>query len=504
MGPARHLERATDRLTIAAGAVRSRLAVVCAAALSLLGCQAGATAQSAESGLADFLEPCSIRGIDGHVLCGTYEVWEDRDAQEGRRIGLNIVVLRARDPRPELGAFAVLAGGPGAAATSSARGYANSWQRRHHDILLIDQRGTGQSNPLGCDLSRPGDTAQAYLDAPFGRLGEFEACRDALSEEADLTLYTTPIAMDDLNEVRAALGYELLNVTGASYGSRAALVYMRRHPETVRTAVINGVAPIAFTNPLYHSSEAQKALDRTFAQCADDVRCATAFPDLSQKFDELMARLQANPARVTVTDPDTGEPVEISLTWSGFAESLRVFTYYMPRARRVPSLIHRAWQGNYTPFVEAGISSTRGIDAILQIGMLLSVTCAEDVARIDPAAIADITDRTYLGDERVRTQMAVCAIWPQGRIPDSYGDPVRADVPVLVLSGTLDPVTGPSWGEEAARHLPNSLHLVIAGAHGVRGPCTRSIMRSFVDAGTLEGLDTLCVENVTLPPFAIE
>jgi len=477
---------------------------VAAVALLLIACQPGTAAPVTVAAPEAVLDPCEVPGVAGQVLCGSYEVWEDRDLQAGRRIGLNIVVLPARDPRPELGAFVYLVGGPGAAATTAARRYASSWQREHHDILLVDQRGTGRSNPLGCDLSRPDDTAQAYFEAPFGRLAEFEACRDLLSGAADLTLYTTPIAMDDLNEVREALGYELVNVMGASYGSRATLVYLRRHPQTVRTAVVNGVAPIAFTNPLYHSSEAQKALDRTFRDCAATAACAAAFPDLGRKFDELLARLQAEPALVTVTDPGTGQRVEIVLTRSGFAESLRVSTYYMPRARRVPLLIHRAWQGDYAPFVDAGINSTRGLGSSLKIGMLLSVTCAEDVARIDPNTIVEITGGTYLGAERVRTQMAVCSIWPQGRIPSDYGEPVRADVPVLVLSGTVDPVTGPDWGEEAASHLPDSLHLVIPGAHGVGGSCTRSIIRSFVAAGTLEGLDTSCIDNVRLPPFALE
>jgi len=480
-----------------------RLNAVAAVALSLIACQPGTSAQPPATP-ADILAPCELRGVDGTALCGTYEVWEDRDAQAGRRLGLNIVVLPARDPRPELGAYVSLAGGPGGAATPSAARFANSWQREHQDILLVDQRGTGGSNPLGCDLSRPGDTAQAYLEAPFGRLAEFEACRDALSESADLTLYTTPIAMDDLNEVRTALGYETLTVTGGSYGSRAALVYLRRHPETVRVAVINGIAPIAFTNPLYHANEAQKALDVTFAECAADADCSAAFPGLGQKFDELMARLEAEPAKVTITDPDTGEPVEIALTRGGFAEALRVFSYAMPRARRVPLLIYRAWQGDYAPFAQAGVNSTRGINLILKIGMLLSVTCVEDVARIDPDTIDEITAGTYLGDERVRTQTEVCSIWPKGRIPADYGEPVRADVPVLVLSGTHDPVTGSDWGADAASHLPDSVHLIVAGAHGVGGPCVESITSAFVASGTLEGLDTSCVADVTLPPFVLE
>ena len=197
----------------------------------------------------DFLQPCERNDLPGG-LCGTYEVWEDRAAEAGRRIGLNVIVLPARDPKPEMGAWTYLMGGPGGAATPVAPGLANGWQREHLDILLVDQRGTGDSNPLMCDLSRAGDTAQAYLEGPFLRTAEIAACAEQLSEIADLRLYTTPVAADDLNEIREALGYEFLNVNGGSYGSRAALVYMRRHPETVRTSIISGIAPIKFTNPL--------------------------------------------------------------------------------------------------------------------------------------------------------------------------------------------------------------------------------------------------------------
>jgi pimeloyl-ACP methyl ester carboxylesterase len=97
--------------------------------------------------------------------------------------------------------------------------------------------------------------------------------------------------------------------------------------------------------------------------------------------------------------------------------------------------------------------------------------------------------------------MAVCEFWPRSDLPANYGDPVSADVPVLLLSGTLDPVTPPRWGEEAARNLPNSLHLVAPGTHGVGGGCITSIMQQFLAQGTVDGLDTSCVETMRLGAF---
>jgi len=475
--------------------------------LSGAGCDfTGGAAAAAQSRVLDAssipLAPCADRRAGDGALCGTHEVYEDREAAGGRTIALNIVVLPAVEPEAAAEPVFYLAGGPGAGATWSARGLSRSWMRQRHDIVLVDQRGTGRSNPLGCGSSGPG-SLQGYLERSFGSPEHFQRCREALQVIADLRLYSTPIAMDDLDEVRRELGYERVNLFGGSYGTRAALVYMRRHPQSVRTAVLNGIAPMAFTNPLYHAREAQNALDEIFRECAEDTACDAAFPHLSLHFTELMTRLEAEPATVTVRHPRSGESERIRLSREAFADGLRVFMYYMPRARRVPLLIHEAWRGNLDAVAQELLESNFGLASGLQMGMLLSVTCAEDVARIDAGDIAAATDATFLGDARVRQQIAACEVWPRGEVPADYGEPVSVDVPVLLISGTMDPVTGPGWGEEAARHLPNSLHLVAPGAHGVSNRCTIDISRRFLESGSLRGLDTSCISDLRLPPFEL-
>jgi len=435
-------------------------------------------------------------------LCGTHAVFEDRAASEGRTIGLNIVVLPAREPVAGAPAVFYLMGGPGGAATQAARGQARSWMRDQHDIVLVDQRGTGGSNPLDCRSASPGGL-QGYLQRSFGSAEHFARCREQLEEVADLRLYTTPIAMDDLDEVRQALGYDRVILAGGSYGTRAALVYLRRHPETVYGAILNGIAPIAFTNPLFHAREAQNALDATLAECAADADCGTAFPDLEARFHALLQRLDEQPATATVRHPRGGGRETIRVTREAFADGLRVFMYYMPRARRVPLLIHRATQGDFDEVAQEMLQSNMSLASSLQMGMLLSVTCAEDVARIEESDIGPATDGTFLGDVRVRQHMAACETWVRGEIPEDYGDPVSVDVPVLLFSGTLDPVTGVRWGEEAASHLSNSLHVVMPGAHGVSNRCTRDISRRFLASGTVEELDISCAADVRLPPFEL-
>ena len=178
------------------------------------------------------LEPCTIQGVLGQVSCGVYEVHEDRAAMSGRKIGINIVVLHATGPASSNDPFVFIPGGPGESATGLAPYLAQAYAgiREDRDILLVDQRGTGGSHPLNCELFGPPGEPQNYLGR-FFPIEDVETCRAQLEPNADLELYTTPLAMDDLDDVRAALGYEKLNLFGGSYGTRAVQVYLRRHGE---------------------------------------------------------------------------------------------------------------------------------------------------------------------------------------------------------------------------------------------------------------------------------
>jgi pimeloyl-ACP methyl ester carboxylesterase len=434
------------------------------------------------------------------VLVGTLRVFEDREAGAGRTIDLNLMVLPALDEAPAPDPIFWLQGGPGVAATNSFRGLAASWMRKRRDIVLVDQRGTGRSNPLHVEL--PARDLQDYLD-PIFRPEPFRASLERLEKRADLTQYTTPVAMDDLNEVREALGYEKINLIGGSYGTRAALVYLRRHPETVRCAVLNGVAPISFINPLYHAFAAQEGLERLFEEIEADPGYSKAFPSLRRKFQSILMRLDAEPVRTVIRHPDTGEEVSVVLSRTAFTEALRIMMYYMDTNRRVPLMLLRAYEGDFAPFAQLGVRSNRRIRGIIHFGMLMCVTGSEDIPRIEEAMIPALTGNTFLGDGRVRRQMAVAAIWPRGEVPADYGEPVRSEVPVLLFSGTHDPVTPPRFGAQAAKHLANSLHLVVPAAHGAGGPVVDGIIRDFLESGTVEGLDTSGIAKLRLPPLEL-
>jgi len=437
-------------------------------------------------------------GLRG-VRAGTFGVYENRDAQSGRVLQLDVVVIAARKQPALPDPVFYFAGGPGQNAAAGVRQWVGHWMNADRDVVLISQRGTGGDNRLQCDLAGDDDDLQGYLDDPFDPKA-LRACLETLRKRADLTQYSTPIAMDDIDNVRQALGYAQINLFGGSYGSRAMLVYLQRHPESVRCAIMNSVAPLAFRNPLYHAEGAQAALDEVFRQVEEEPRWREVFGELRAKFDAVMRRLEARPAEATVKHPRTGAATKVRLSRDAFAEGLRV-TMYVDSAD-VPLIIQRAYEGDFDLIAQWSVERARSLRASLAFGMLLCVTCAEDVARIDPDEIEALTRDTYLGDGRVRRQIEICRVWPKSRLPDDWGAPVSGAMPVLFLSGRADSVTPPRWGAEAARHFPSATHVVAPGAHGVGGPCIDSLMRAFLEDPT-RPLDTGCVERMRAEPFRL-
>ena len=450
------------------------------------------------------LQPCTLRAIDATARCGTYWVYEDRARGAGRKIPLKVIILPARGPTTVPDPMLVVSpGGPGTTNSETGLALASgaAW-RDNRDVVLVDLRGTSGPNRLDCRMPGSDDHPEGYLSTLFPAAA-IRACRDELSKRADLRLYNTMLAVDDVDEVRAALGYEKVNLWGGSWGTRAVLIYLRRHPGAVRSAIIEGVAPVSFKNPLPHARSAQGAIDSLFRECDRQAACHAAFPDPSHELAVVVERLKRSPAEVTIADSAAGRPITARLTWQQFAEALRVMTYNLATARRVPLVVHRAYLGDLTPFVRTGIASNRGLRRILRLAFLLSVTCTEDVPRIAPDEIERETAGTYLGDSRVREQIAACADWPHGPLPPGYGDPVRSDVPVFLLSGNVDPVSPSYFAADAARYLSHSIHVIAPGAHVPTGPCIDSMERAFLDAASPAAVDTSCVRTMALPTFVV-
>lgn len=464
-----------------------------------------ARGQAAVPGLS--VEPCTLPGVSGPARCGTLEVWENRATRAGRRIPIRFVVIPGTGAQPAQEALTYLAGGPSDAATGAA-----AWMprlfgpaRQGRDILLVDQRGTGESNPLNCVLYGPREDAASYL-GPFLPADRVRACVPDLQRKADLAHYTTDQAADDLDEVRAALGYERLDLFGGSYGTRLALVYMRRHPARVRSAVLLGVVPTDAALPLRTAPDAQRALDGVVAECEAEAACRAAFPELRADARRSLERVAGGPVQVDVVNPATGEPARIAFTRDLYAEAVRYLLYGAGSAGLVPVMVHQAAGGDFGPIAETALDRRMNLVDSGSHGVYLAVTCAEDVPYADPAEGARLASGTFLGDYRLRDQRAACAAWPRAPIDPRFREPVVSDAPTLIISGEWDPATPPGDGERVARHLRNSLHVVVPhGAHGFGGlenaSCIDRLMNDFVRAASVAALDTACVRTVRRRPF---
>jgi len=455
------------------------------------------------------LKDCDVQGVQGKAKCGTLIVYEDRAARKGRTINLNIVVLPATSDKREPDPLFYFAGGPGSGASEDAPGIAQLFAkiREHRDLVFVDQRGTGGSNPLNCELYNA-DDLQSYLGY-FFPLDDVSKCRTQLDPKADLKLYLTTIAMDDIDDARAALGYERINLFGGSYGTRAAMTYLKRHPQHVRTVTLQGVSPTNQFMPSTFAQETERALQGVLAECVADQQCNNAFPNVKAEAQAVLDQLIKEPVEVEVQKPRSSERVKVKLSRDLAAEAIRYMLYSPVPASRVPLMIHLAAQGNFAPLTRTALEYRINLVATGSNGMYLSVTCAEDLPWIKPGEGERMAANTFLGDYRLRQQREACALWPRAMVERDYARPVRSDAPVLILTGQWDPVTPPSNGDTTAKTLTNSLHIVVPhGAHGLGGldgvDCIERITTEFVERGTTKDIDTSCVKSIHRKGFALK
>jgi pimeloyl-ACP methyl ester carboxylesterase len=309
--------------------------------------------------------------------------------------------------------------------------------------------------------------------------------------------------MADADAVRQALGVAQVNLIGGSYGTRAALVYMRRHGDHVRAVVLDSVAPTDMRLPLYTSRDAQRALDKLIADCDADARCHAAYPDFGDRVRALMQRVTASPVHTRLVHPRTGvgEDVEIG---PRFVASVIFGALYQPiTASILPTLLDRAEHNDFQGLLALAAAGSTNGDGDVSVGMQLSVLCAEDAPRVTDADLKRETASTVFGANLMAGEIDACRFWPRGHVDPSYYQPVVSDIPTLVLSGDLDPITPPTWGQEVASHLRHAKHVEVpASGHGVIGTaCGWSLVQTFIDRGSVDGLDTSCVKDSHRPPF---
>jgi pimeloyl-ACP methyl ester carboxylesterase len=413
-----------------------------------------------------------------------------------------VAVLPARSRDVQGDPLFLLAGGPGQGATATFGAVLPLFEdlADRRDLVLVDMRGTGRSGPLRCD-SHAGDLEWDLAEQSFSRLAA--ECRPTL--DADLSRYTTPVLADDLDDVRRALGYSRINLYGGSYGTRLALVYLRRHGEHVRSLVLDGVAPVDMSLPLSAAEDGQRAFERLAADCAAEPACAEAYPELPRDLAELLASLESHPEAVELRHPRTGEALSLRIGRSAFAGVVQALLYSTELSALLPLTVARAKAGDFAPFVAQADLLSAEHGKLMSIGLLLSVVCTEDVDRAAARAAEAELGATFLRDDMVVDWARACADWPRAELPAGYFEPIRSERPTLVLSGDLDPITPARWGAAAAEHLPRSTHLVVpAVGHGtIAHGCVSELVAEFVDAASAASLDRDCVDSIRRPPFFV-
>ncbi|MDN7134409.1 alpha/beta hydrolase [Pseudidiomarina terrestris] len=447
------------------------------------------------------LESCYLKDISEQLRCGTLQVPENYDAPDGRTIGINFAVLPAVRESKQDDPLLILAGGPGQAATELGSMIARIFQnvRQQRDILLIDQRGTGGSNPLSCAMSHVEELVKADDAIDLAEMAE--SCL-AKFTDVDLTQYHTVNAIRDFEAVREALGYPQVTLYGGSYGSRAGLVYMREAPQSVRAAVLDAVAPVQVVVGPFGRHGAD-SFEQLLARCKASQVCSETFPNLDLTYRTLMQQLEVDPVPLTVRDPLSNEPVDILVTAGRLSSVMRVGLYHPTTRQMLPYVIQRTAEGDYTPLT--GLLGSTMAQSELYMGLTLSVLCSEDLPRATPELLTADGDNTFIGSRTADAFIDMCSVWPKQARPDEWFTPVESAIPTLLLSGELDPVTPPAWGELAAETLSNSRHLVAPqGAHTIVGhTCANRLASEFIKDLDLQKLDPKCLAEQRPQPFIL-
>ena len=441
------------------------------------------------------LSECRLPKVAQAVRCGTLDVPENRQHPDGRRLSIFVAVLPANTLSPQPDPLVLLAGGPGqAASTLGPFALSLSAIRRTRDIVLIDQRGTGRSSPLACPAFAPDEHAEFDTDpVPKALLCAWQLA----GKGVDASQYTTSAWVADVDAMREALGYRQVNLWGGSYGTRVAQEYLRRYPQRVRSVVLDGVAPPSMRISFDVWRTRDDALDGVIAACRASAACAKAHPDPAATLREVRQALEGGRS-VSVPDPRTGVRREMRVDFETIVAALQPLTYSPEAASLIPELLALAHDGEYAPLLAASLTVVGDLPYEFNPALFYSVTCAEDVPRVTR------DERTNgVADARVRSlarrALAVCDQWPKGTYPPDFTAPVQSALPVLLLSGGLDPVTPPAYGDEVAKGFPNSRHVIAAGFGHIVSPhaCTPRLIAAFVDAAGFDSLSTACVDFLT-------
>jgi pimeloyl-ACP methyl ester carboxylesterase len=447
------------------------------------------------------LEAESIPAV--FARCATLTVAENPDDPASRGLDLFFARISAATANPAADPLLLINGGPGGSAVDLylQNRAAFDGVLRDREILLLDQRGTGRSLAgLTCDVP---DELALTTATPEVLRRAVEACIAEFPR--DQRLFTTSVAVRDLEALRLELGIAQWNLYGVSYGTRVAQHYLRRYPAATRAVILDGVVPAELVLGPAIAVDAQAAFDQLLERCAASPPCSERFQNLEQRFATLQERFRGDSIELVISDPTTGRPKSFVLDESHLQAVIRLMSYADTTAALIPLVIVEAHDGNYLPLAAMADLLIESVSESIGFAMHNSVVCTEDVPNF-PATI-DGLDQTYLGSTIVDGLRAICDVWPAGLLDGDFKEPVVSEKPILLLSGENDPITPPAYAERAMTGgLTNAVHVVGPGkGHGlIAVGCTPRIAREFLLDPNPETLDTSCIEGESPLPFFLD
>jgi len=456
------------------------------------------------------LKPCELKQPDSAATtaayCASFEVPENRADPHSRKIQLKLAIVKSDAQVAAKDLVVYLAGGPGEAATESYAQIAPAFAplRRHHDVLLLDQRGTGGSHPLKCPQAAR--AMQADANQPFDpqRLRTRTAqCLAEVQKTSDPRYYTTTDAVADLEAVRRALGNPRFDLVGISYGTRMAQQYAHAHPDAVRSIVLDGVVPNQLILGEDFAGNLERALKQQSQACIATPACKAAFGDPYAALHALHDKLRSQSAQAQFPDPKSFQPATGPVTADTLATVARLFSYGAETAALLPLTVAQAGKGNYAPLMGQAQMLAGSLDTAMNTGMQFSVICAEDADLLQPRPQ---DGSTILGTEVVDAIKAECAAWPRGTRPADFHVPFKSSIPTLLLSGERDPVTPPRYANEVLQGLGNARALVASGmGHSIliRG-CVPKLVEQFVTDLEPKKLDAACMKQIGPVPAFVD
>lgn len=472
--------------------------------------------------------PCPFGPLEGLTIdCGYLTVIESRRNPTERTIQLAVAILRSPNPNKDPNPALFLSGGPGQPALPLISFVAVAYTPilLQRDIVLIDQRGTGYSQPaLNCPSANAFDARFPLGAQPQDRpeLVQFQAdlliaCgREYQAAGVDLEAYNSVENAADLEDLRVALGVSQWNLLGASYGTRLALTAMRYRPETIRSAVLDSAYPLDANFHVNVFESYDRALGRLFAACAATPECNTAYPNLAAQFEELIPRLNAEPIVVPLVNPQTGEVLDY-LPVTGVDVSTIVFQLFYSTLDipALPLIIGDLARGDTELFslILSILLLQNMPGAVPPVSQLMQTAtqCNEDVTFAAPSDFVAARDAHRRASALAfvvtfnEAILEVCAALGLGPGSGAEDEPVFSDVPTLIISGEFDPITPPSYAYRAGETLSESE--VIVYPHGGHTPSTVSpcLVQAMTDfyANPQGPINTACIANEAPIPFFV-